>query len=252
MEMLIGVTSEEEIKERISEVISKGGGPKFISDKTGISISTLNNYIAKSSCASFVNVIKISHATKVDIAWLAFGEKVDSIYSEEVALDVNRKVSVDIVGFRSRLRLIMGNESEAKFARRANISQSGLNRILNNGTPKLDLLCAIATASGVQIDWLITGVGPKYGADDIPCVPITNSIIDEDLMKKCYGCVTEIYNSNCIELNMESIFVDVVLLYNYLALKINDISDDEMVEAEMQPFIIRLRRRLLNLKPPVI
>ncbi|MBK5962159.1 hypothetical protein CCR97_28795 [Rhodoplanes elegans] len=51
----------------------------------------------------------------------------------------------------------MGNETQAAFAARADISQSALNRILNGGDPSLDTLIAIANAGGVSVGWLATG-----------------------------------------------------------------------------------------------
>jgi len=51
----------------------------------------------------------------------------------------------------------MAGASEAAFAEKANISQSGLNRILNGGLPSLDVLIAIAVAGGVNLEWLARG-----------------------------------------------------------------------------------------------
>lgn len=51
----------------------------------------------------------------------------------------------------------MAGDTEAAFADRANISKSGLNRILNGGLPSLDVLVAIADAGGVTLEWLARG-----------------------------------------------------------------------------------------------
>lgn len=71
----------------------------------------------------------------------------------------------ELILFQERLRHIMSGESEAKFARKAGISQSGLNRILNGGLPTMDILIAIAIAGEVPIEWLITGKEERSTGD---------------------------------------------------------------------------------------
>ena len=61
-------------------------------------------------------------------------------------------------GFNRRLRAILSSEkSAASFAKRAGISQSGLNRLEHGGDPTLPTLIAIADAANVSVEWLATG-----------------------------------------------------------------------------------------------
>jgi transcriptional regulator with XRE-family HTH domain len=71
--------------------------------------------------------------------------------------------------FHQRLRQAIGNESESSFAQRADIAKSGLNRVLNGGTPTLGLLIAIANTAGVSIDWLASGKSLSL-VKDIPVI----------------------------------------------------------------------------------
>jgi transcriptional regulator with XRE-family HTH domain len=73
-------------------------------------------------------------------------------------------------GFHTRLKQLIGKESESRFAKRAGIAKSGLNRILKGGTPTLDILIAIANAAKVSIDWLATGKVFTPPEEDIPVI----------------------------------------------------------------------------------
>lgn len=57
--------------------------------------------------------------------------------------------------FHSRLNTLIGSESQSSFARRAGVSQAGLNRICNGGEPGLKTLTSIALAGGVSVAWLV-------------------------------------------------------------------------------------------------
>ena len=72
-------------------------------------------------------------------------------------------------GFKKRLREIIGDEPVASFARRCKLTESLLRAYLNaNKRPGLDRVIAIANTAGVNIDWLATGRGPKYQAQQAP------------------------------------------------------------------------------------
>lgn len=68
-------------------------------------------------------------------------------------------VEAEYTGFHDRLKFIMSSwHSESAFAREANLSQSGLNRIIRTkGYPTLPVLLSIAKTAKVSIDWLATG-----------------------------------------------------------------------------------------------
>lgn len=62
---------EEVLLERVSALIREGGGAKTLSEKTGIPLGTLNKYLAKTSMASFGNVVRLVEATGGDLAQVA-------------------------------------------------------------------------------------------------------------------------------------------------------------------------------------
>jgi len=61
---------DQAIRDRLSAAIAKTGA-KQVADLTGIPLGTLNKYVAKSSGASFANVVKIAEATGTDLSSLA-------------------------------------------------------------------------------------------------------------------------------------------------------------------------------------
>lgn len=81
-------------------------------------------------------------------------------------------VEAECAGFHERLKSIMsGWHSESAFAREANLSQSGLNRIIRTkGYPTLPVLLTIAKTANVSVEWLATGKesSSKNMASDIP------------------------------------------------------------------------------------
>lgn len=67
------VDDEEVLRDRISALIRDRGGPKALAEKTGIPLGTLNKYVAKSSMASFSNIVRLAEVTGADIGELASG-----------------------------------------------------------------------------------------------------------------------------------------------------------------------------------
>ncbi len=67
--------------------------------------------------------------------------------------------------FHARLTEVMGEERHRPFAwaARIGISKGAFSRIWNDGTvPGPELLIRIHKATGVSVDWLLTGEGPVY------------------------------------------------------------------------------------------
>ena len=72
-------------------------------------------------------------------------------------------------GFPTRLRELIGNEPVAAFGRRCGVSEALIRAYLQSRKrPGMDRLIAIANTAGVNIDWLATGRGPKYQAQQAP------------------------------------------------------------------------------------
>lgn len=63
--------------------------------------------------------------------------------------------------FQERLEEVIGNESVHAFGKKAGINDTSMRAYLKDTMPGLDKLVAIAEASGVTLDWLARGVGPK-------------------------------------------------------------------------------------------
>lgn len=76
--------------------------------------------------------------------------------------------------FAERLRTAIGNTSQTLVAKRADMSLSGFNQLLRGTTePGAFKLSRIARATGVNFDWLVTGLGhPMAAASGYADVPI--------------------------------------------------------------------------------
>lgn len=87
------------------------------------------------------------------------------------------KVDFDQSSFVDRLKKVIGNEPLRSFARRADMSDSGVKRYLNEGTvPPIDRALNLARAGGVTFDWLVFGIGD---AANHPRVSQTNEAISD-------------------------------------------------------------------------
>lgn len=63
--------------------------------------------------------------------------------------------------FVARVKEIIGDRKLTWFASECGVGESTLRNILAGAWPRTDILCAIADAGGVSIDWLATGRLPK-------------------------------------------------------------------------------------------
>lgn len=64
-----------------------------------------------------------------------------------------------------RIRLAIGDEPVAAFARRCGFGESLLRKYLQGSEPSATNLAKIADAAGVTVDWLATGRGPRARAE---------------------------------------------------------------------------------------
>lgn len=67
---------------------------------------------------------------------------------------------------KDRLRSVMGEESQASFARRSGVAESVLRKYLAGAQPSTDRLVAMADAAGVSIEWLAAGRGSRSRLGD--------------------------------------------------------------------------------------
>ncbi len=69
-------------------------------------------------------------------------------------------------GLAARLQeLVDGSRSENAFANLVGVSGTMLRKYLTGSEPGVAIAARIAQRTGVRLDWLILGEGPKYAAD---------------------------------------------------------------------------------------
>ena len=59
--------------------------------------------------------------------------------------------------FSEQLKLLIANESVNSFAKKCELSESGIRSYLQGTLPKIDAAIKIANANSVSLDWLISG-----------------------------------------------------------------------------------------------
>ncbi len=89
-----------------------------------------------------------------------------------------------------RLKMIIGSESVASFARRSGVGESVLRKYLNGASPNSNNLVLMADAGGCYVDWLACGRPPIMRAD--PAADTARSDTeDEFLLLKRYRTADE-------------------------------------------------------------
>ncbi len=68
--------------------------------------------------------------------------------------------------FADRLKVLMGNENESKFAQKCNIPLSTMRKYLSGSIPGLDKAAQIAQINNVSLEWLATGDGAVVRKDN--------------------------------------------------------------------------------------
>jgi len=92
----------------------------------------------------------------------------------EIKQSVNRKSEPVPIRFRfseaeselpGRIKECLSSTSVADFARRCGIGESLIRKYIAGSMPSAINLARIAAAAGVSIEWLATGLGPKWAKD---------------------------------------------------------------------------------------
>ncbi|MBD8554879.1 helix-turn-helix domain-containing protein [Rhizobium sp. CFBP 8762] len=174
----------------------------------------------------------------------------------------DRLTEQQLEDFRLRLREVLGAESETQFARRANLAKSGLNRILKDGTPSMDVLIAIADAGGVNVGWLANGKGAKFLNNDTyadathrhqgqPIAAVTTAQEDRfhkglPLKRGIMTIVSEVHSDAGIFLPPDEVALIGMEIYAELKSTVADLDDAEEVDLALAHIRHKLKRSALN------
>ena len=85
--------------------------------------------------------------------------------TQKVADDV--EIDSDI-GLSARLEFLMRGHSARNFANHVGIKESTLRSVMKGTRPSIDLVVAIASATGASIEWLATGKGRPFKKGPAP------------------------------------------------------------------------------------
>lgn len=96
-----------------------------------------------------------------------------------------------------RLREIIGQGSVHAFAKRCEVSGTAMRQYLEGSIPSADKAARIASQSGVNLQWLVTGEGPKYPE---PVRPAGDAAIDPELLGRVIDRISRVYRDERVHL----------------------------------------------------
>jgi len=90
--------------------------------------------------------------------------------------------------FRSRLERVIGKEKPFAWANRIGVPRSTFSRMWNEGVaPKAETLLAISIATGLSIDWFLTGEGPMRRGEAAATLQPASTVPVESSVKAAVG-----------------------------------------------------------------
>lgn len=94
--------------------------------------------------------------------------------------------------FAQRLKELMGHQSRNAFAKKVGVGESSIRQYLDGSLPGIDKAALIAARTGVRLNWLILGEGPKMAGD--PVQPVgSDPAIDGELLGRVVDRVARVY-----------------------------------------------------------
>lgn len=145
-----------------------------------------------------------------------------------------------------RLRAVrnrLGDPDREAFANDLAINKSTIAHYeRGTRTPDANVLENYRLKFGVNINWLITGIGEMF---DDPAQAVNHaSAFQEEIITKLTRIILRVYKEAKIELLPERLPAEAIELYHDLARRVDDLTDMEEVEAVFPQIELRLKKRL--------
>lgn len=135
-------------------------------------------------------------------------------------------------------------KSENAFSTAVGVSNSSIRQYLSGSTPGIDKAAQIAAATGVELQWLITGEGPKLRADrqeKVETTSATFAALDKELFGRVVDCVLRTYKASGIHLS--GIDIGRIAAEKYTEIAAFDAPPDEWPPL-LELLAIRLRKEI--------
>jgi transcriptional regulator with XRE-family HTH domain len=147
------------------------------------------------------------------------------------------------LGARIRdVRRKLGDPDRADFAEKLGISKNTLAYYeRGERTPDAVMLAIYNELLGVNINWLATGKGEMFDAAGGVRMTVQ---LDAELLERLHDRVAAIYHDVGQKPPQRRIAREAANLYNELAKVVQDMSDQEMVEAALPMVALEFKRRL--------
>ncbi|WP_172613303.1 helix-turn-helix domain-containing protein [Brucella sp. 10RB9215] len=152
------------------------------------------------------------------------------------------------LGARIRdVRRHFGDEDREIFASNLNISRAALAYYeRGERTPDADVLAAYHARYGININWLITGMGTMFEDTAKASVPATSPSINPSLMRKLGELVDMTFREERGRIRDLDLVVETGNAYNDLRSLVDDLTDTEAIEEALPLVKRRLKKRLAD------
>jgi hypothetical protein len=104
--------------------------------------------------------------------------------------------------FADRLRELQGERTGRNFAQFLGLPPSTFQALVRGGAPTLDTLVAIVDKTGVCVEWLAKGSGPKFPQPVAPVSPSSSlGRADPELFGRVVDRVARVYREEAVRLS---------------------------------------------------
>jgi len=90
------------------------------------------------------------------------GRKDGKKYEHHIPMMVQNKVG----RIGHRLKLLQGDQSQRKWAKRLDVPQQNLSRYLSHQIPSTEFLAHLARKENINLNWLILGKGEVHNGEE--------------------------------------------------------------------------------------
>lgn len=145
------------------------------------------------------------------------------------------------------VRRRLGDPDRDVFAAELNISKSSIAHYeRGERTPDAEVLAAYNAKHAINMNWLITGEGDMFSS---PASALNYaSEMRVNIMRLLTRLVMRLHQDAGIKLPAEEVTAETTVLYNELSKRVDDLTDQEEVEAVLPQLEVRLKKRLAEAK----
>ncbi|WP_297323055.1 helix-turn-helix transcriptional regulator [uncultured Bartonella sp.] len=145
------------------------------------------------------------------------------------------------------VRKALGDEDRAQFSSKLGLPKNTLGNYERGlREPPVMVIAAYMSVFGVSLQWLVTGKGEMF--TNAATAPTSLRTIDTNVLAEISGAVDDVYRSLGQHPSKKLITSVSADIYNAMltADEPTDLSDSEMLQADIAAHMVRLKKRIIN------